>query len=184
MDHGESSYRRYLDGDAGAFDEIMRLHFDRVVFFIDRILHDTQLSEDVAIDVFACLAIKKGYDGRSSLRTYLLTLARSRALNRLKAQRAHPTISYEDLSEDESDRAQLEQTVLKSERDRALDRVIGTLPPEMQTVLRLVYFEELSYEQTAHVMKKSKKQIDNLLYRAKNALRPVLEKEGITNEEF
>ena len=42
----------------------------------------------------------------------------------------------------------------------------------------MIYFEELSYEETAKVMKKNKKQIDNLLYRSKEKLRTILGKEG------
>ena len=47
----------------------------------------------------------------------------------------------------------------------------------MQAAVHLVYFEELSYEDAAKVLGKSKKQIDNLLYRAKTALRNALGKE-------
>ena len=36
----------------------------------------------------------------------------------------------------------------------------------------------MTYEQTAKVMKKNRKQIDNLLYRAKKELRIILEKDG------
>jgi len=48
----------------------------------------------------------------------------------------------------------------------------------MREVIHLIYFENLSYEEAAKVMKKNKKQIDNLLYRAKSALRTILGKEG------
>ena len=47
----------------------------------------------------------------------------------------------------------------------------------MRLAVHLVYFEELSYEEAARVMKKNKKQIDNLLYRAKSLLRSELGKE-------
>ena len=36
MDNGASSYRRYLDGDEAAFDEILRLYRDNLTFFITR----------------------------------------------------------------------------------------------------------------------------------------------------
>lgn len=180
MENGDCSYRRFLDGDRSAFDEIMREHFDHVVLFIDRILHDTQLAEDTAIDVFAYLAFKKGYDGRSSMRTYLLTVARSRALNAIKKRNAHPTASYEDLSEDESDREEMTERLFADERRKIVGSAMAKLPEEMRTVLHLVYFEELSYAEAAKVMRKNAKQIDNLLCRAKNALRKELGEEGRT----
>ncbi len=59
-----------------------------------------------------------------------------------------------------------------------VNQALEQLPEEMRLVIHLVYFEELSYEETAKIMKKNKKQVDNLLYRAKQALRPILGREG------
>ena len=47
MDNGASSYRRFLEGDESAFDEIMKELFDGLVFFIDRYVHDIHAAEDI-----------------------------------------------------------------------------------------------------------------------------------------
>ena len=177
MENDERNWRRFLDGDKSAFDEIMREHFDHVVLFVNRILHDAFSSEDIAIDVFAYLAFKKGWDGRASLRTYLLTVARSRAYSYLRKKKAHPTAPLDETLEDDGIR-EVESRLFEDERKKAVGRALETLPEEMRTALYLVYFEELSYRETAKVMKKSEKQIDNLLYRARNALKRVLKEEG------
>lgn len=58
MDNGASSYRRFLEGDESAFDEIMKELFDGLVFFIDRYVHDIHAAEDIAIDAFiTCILI-------------------------------------------------------------------------------------------------------------------------------
>ena len=50
--------------------------------------------------------------------------------------------------------------------------------------LYLIYFEGFNNEETAHIMKKSKRQIENLLYRAKQALKNEFDKEvEAKNEE-
>jgi RNA polymerase sigma-70 factor (ECF subfamily) len=49
----------------------------------------------------------------------------------------------------------------------------------MREALWLVYFEDLSYAETAEVMNVSVKKIDNLLSRGKKRLREELEKEGV-----
>lgn len=59
MDNGASSYRRFLDGDESAFDEIMKELFDNLVFFIDRYVHDVHAAEDIAIDAFSDLVVNK-----------------------------------------------------------------------------------------------------------------------------
>jgi len=48
----------------------------------------------------------------------------------------------------------------------------------MRVAVHLIYFEEMTYEEAAQVMRKNRKQVDNLLYRAKKALRIILGEDG------
>ena len=72
----------------------------------------------------------------------------------------------------------LEETLLSDQRKQAVNNAIAKLPSDMQAVVHLIYFEELSYEDAAKVLKKNRKQVDNLLYRAKKELRIILGKDG------
>ena len=49
---------------------------------------------------------------------------------------------------------------------------------DMRAAVHLVFFEEMTYEEAAKVMKKNRKQIDNLLFRAKKELRAILGEDG------
>ncbi len=178
MDNGASSYRRFLDGDKEAFNEIITEYRDGLTFFIDRYVNDIWAAEDIVIDVFTELVVHKyRYNFKVKLKTYLYMMGRSRALDYLKHRKK---ITFTELSEGEevASRELLEDAMLADERKRILHQAMEQLPTEMQEVLHLIYFEELSYEETAKVMKKNKKQIDNLLYRSKNTLRTILGKEG------
>lgn len=178
MDNGAILYRRFLEGNESAFDEIMNLYFDNLIFFLDCIIHDIAQAEDISIDVFALLASKtSNYNFKVSLKTYIFMLGRSRALNYIKHnKKLHMTV-LEDLEQEISDRELLEETVIRDELKRTVNAAISTLPDDMREAVYLVYFEQLSYDETARIMKKNRKQIDNLLYRAKKMLRTVL-KEG------
>ena len=57
------------------------------------------------------------------------------------------------------------------------------MAPLRREVLYLTYFEGLSYAEAAEVMGKSVKQITNMVYRGKQSLRELLEKEGITRKQ-
>lgn len=48
----------------------------------------------------------------------------------------------------------------------------------MRVVIHLIYFEKMTYDEAAKVMKKNRKQVDNLLYRAKKELRIILGEDG------
>lgn len=179
MDNAACSYRRFLDGDEAAFDEIIHELFDHLVFFIDRYVRDTHAAEDIAIDVFSDLVIHRSrYNFRVTLKTYVFMLGRSRALNYIKHRNRFRTEPLTEAESAVSDRMLLEEQFLRGERNRLLNEALATLPEDMKAAIHLVYFEELSYEEAAAVMKKTKKQVDNLLYRAKNALRTTLGKEG------
>ena len=97
MDNGAGSYRRFLEGDESAFDDLMKELFRGLVFFIDRYVRDVHAAEDIAIDVFSDLVVHPHrYNFKVSLKTYLYMLGRSRALDYLKRRR-HITLT--ELSE-------------------------------------------------------------------------------------
>lgn len=179
MDNGAGSYRRFLEGDERAFDEILTQYFDGLTFFINRYLHDVHASEDVAIDVLLQLIVHPNrYDFKTPLKSYLYMMARSRALNELKRRRRHATVSLDEASTLADDERSLADAVIADERRRVLNAAMERLSEPFRSVLHLIYFENMSYDEAGRVMKKSRKQIDNLLYRAKAALRAELGKDG------
>lgn len=177
MESGESSYRRYLDGDQTAFDEIMRLYRNSLTFFINRFVHDPDAAEDLAIDTFMYLIVHRHrYNFKTSLKTYLFMIGRSRALDYIKHRKVANEVELTQAAREQG--PSLEEIILLDDRKQRLNRALLNLPGDMQMAVHLVYFEELSYEDAANVMKKNKKQIANLLYRAKVQLRSILGKDG------
>ena len=129
MDNGASSYRRYLDGDEAAFHEIVKEYFDKLVFFIDRYVHDYAAAEDLAIDAFTYLVVhKRRYNFQVSLKTYLFMIGRSRALDYIKHR---GKISMEPLSEASqlpAEEPPLDELLLADERKRAVSEGLSQLP--------------------------------------------------------
>lgn len=178
MDNGASSYRRFLDGDESAFNEIMEELFRSLVFFINGYVHDIHAAEDIAIDVFSDLVVHRHrYNFKVTLKTYVFMLGRSRALDYIKHRKV---LSFVELSEAEGveDEKTLEEIVLADKRKRTVHSAIAKLSEDMRVVIHLIYFEEMTYDEAAKVMKKNRKQVDNLLYRAKKELRIILGEDG------
>ena len=179
MDNGASSYRRYLDGDESAFREIVKDYFDCLLLFVNRYVHDLSTAEDIALDVFTQLVVhKRRYNFSTSFKTYLFTMGRSRALDYIRRRDKIKMVELSEAAQYLSEESVLEETVLADERKRWINRALDRLPDEMRLVLHLVYFEELSIDEAAKVLKKSKKQVYNLLYRGKTTLRTILGEEG------
>ena len=179
MKNGESSYRRYLDGDQTAFDEIMGLYRNSLTFFLNRMVHDLDAAEDLAIDTFMYLIVHRHrYNFKTSLKTYLFMIGRSRALDYLRRKGRFTMVELSEAERELPADPSVEELILLDERKQNLNIALSRLPQDMQTAIHLVYFEDLSYEDAAKVMRKNKKQIANLLYRAKGQLRSILGKDG------
>ena len=93
------------------------------------------------------------------------------------------TVDIDGLCELSDEYASFEREIEKDEQKAMVNKALSALKDDYKTALHLVYFEELSYADAAKVMKKSPKQIENILYRARQSLRSELEKEGFVYEE-
>ena len=135
-------------------------------------------------DVFFRLAVKKPrFKGRSSFKTWLYAIGRNAALDHMRRRSRFAEKPAEKYLSGVSSGEDPENAYIRAERDRALYEAIGRLTPDYRQALTLSYFEELDNAQIAAVMKKNNRQVENLLYRAKAALKKELEKEGITHED-
>lgn len=182
MDNGAGSYRRFLDGDDNGLVELIRDYKDGLLLYLNSFTHNLSLAEDCVQETFIKLAIKKPkFREQSAFKTWLYAIGRNITLDMLRKQRVH--LPLEELSA-LSDMHSLEQDYLKEEQKILLHRAIRKMKPDYQQVIYLSYFEDFSYDQIAKVMHKSRKQIENLLYNARKALRSELEKEGVSDENL
>ena len=184
MDNGASSYLRYLDGDDSGLAELIRDHKDGLILYINGITGDFCLAEELMEDTFFKLATKKPrFSGKSSFKTWLYSIARNAALDYLR-KRKHLSDTPPDKFYDLSDERDIEQDYLREEQKISLHRAMESLNSDYRQVIYLTFFEGMSNSEAADVMKKSNRQIENLLYRAKIALRSKLEKEGFEYERL
>ncbi len=183
MDNGASSYRRFLDGDESGFEEIIDAYQANLIFFINRYVHNLTVAEDLAADVFAMLIVHpKRYNFSVSLKTYLFMIGKSRAIDWLRRESKFAKVS-ESFMDEKKEYRSLEDMVIANEEKKKINAVMDTLKDEYKMVLHLIYFEQFSYIEAGKVMRKTKKQVENLIYRAKKALRSKLEMEELTREK-
>ena len=105
-------------------------------------------------------------------------LGRSRALDYIRHRNVIDFVELSEAQKLPDDEKTLEETVLADERKHAVNDAIAKLSEDMRVVIHLIYFENMTYEDAAKVMKKNRKQVDNLLYRAKKELRIILGEDG------
>ena len=72
-------------GSEPAFEALFRTEFRNVSFFVLRFVHDQEQAEDIAQESFMALwKNRESLDPGRSIRNYILTIARNRALNWLR----------------------------------------------------------------------------------------------------
>ena len=185
MDNGASSYRRFLDGDDGAIAEIVGEYKDGLILYIHGYVKNLFIAEELAEDTFFRLITKKPrFSEKSSFRSWLYAIGRNVAVDYLRHNSKLSATPLEDMENYLADEQSLEQAYITDENKIIIRKAISTLADEYATVLWLVYFEGFSNTEAAVAMKKSDRQIKNLLYRAKHSLKSKLEKEGFIYEEL
>ena len=185
MDNGASSYRRFLEGDDDGIVQIIKDHKDGLMLYLNSFLLNIHLAEDLTEDTFVKLIARRPrFSGKSTFKTWLYAIGRNVALDFLRKNAKLPTVSAEEAMTLIADEADVARQYLCSERKLQVHKALKQLNDEYRQVLVLVYFEDFQNEQVASIMGKSKKQIENLVYRAKLSMKSELEKEGFVYEDL
>ena len=153
--------RRMADGDEAALAVLYDGWAERVHTLAFWILKDADEAEDVVEETFwQAWRTASRYDGlRAAASTWIMMIARSRALDRLRARRRLEDWTTEPRTRGEllerSVPAPVEGADARSERTElqaALASALGTLPPEQQEVVELAFFGGLSHSEIADRM--------------------------------
>lgn len=206
QDRDIALYRRFLNGDERALEELIALYQRGLLRFINSYLHDEALAEDVMQEVFIALYFKRSFKERNdaSFKTYLYKIARNKSLNEIKKRMRKKEISLEFLEEKGSAPAlgieeqaaknesafaienlsenAIEELLEKKQTALLLQSAIEEIKEEYKEVLLLRYFEDLAPEEIANITQKKSKQVYNLLSRGKIALKETLIRRGYDYE--
>ena len=183
MDNGASSYRRFLDGDDEGLVEIIRDYKDGLTLYLNGYVNNIFAAEELMEDTFFKLATKKPrFTSKYSFKAWLYRIGRNAAIDYIRQNKkllAEPIDNLDGyLNEEES----VEDAYLREERKITVHRALRRLRTEYRQILYLIYFEGLNNSEAAAAMKKSKHQIENLVYRARLSLKSELDKEGFSYE--
>lgn len=182
MDKGNQSYMRFLAGDKQGLVEIIELYSDSLVAFVNGFVHDYAAAEDLMQDTFLELIIREcSFRGESQFKTWLFKIARNKAIDHIrKNRRVIPVDDSFVFAPDETKSA--EQAVIDGERSKAVRLAMAKINPLYAQVIYLSFFEDMNNDEIACVIRKNKRQVEMLLYRAKEAMKKTLEREGFEYE--
>ena len=72
-------YKNFLNGDSSSYDQLMIRYGDSLTFYINGYTHDIQDAEDLMIEAFARIMVKKPRIHEGAFKAYLYKTARNLA---------------------------------------------------------------------------------------------------------
>ncbi|HVT44435.1 MAG TPA: sigma-70 family RNA polymerase sigma factor [Thermoanaerobaculia bacterium] len=156
-DPGQGSYLPAVAmGDRDAFERLYDRYAPAIYAFLVRILGDTADAQEVLQETFVQIwGRAASYDSaRGSEIAWLVSISRSRAIDRLRSRRtreARENEAAKEISNRDSYVVRLnaaDAAVVSQERE-AVRQALGTIPENQRVALELSYFEGLSQSEIA-----------------------------------
>jgi len=153
-DDDSSLIRRIADGDEAALATLYDRWSQVVYSLVAHLLNDADGAEDVVEETFWQIWQRAAsYDAsRGTLRTWILTIGRSRALDRLRSRKRNREDGAVDLSLIRDPRSDPSQQVEGMERSNLVYAALGQLPEDQRVALELAYFRGLSQSEISTLM--------------------------------
>ena len=146
--------RRVAAADQGALGELYDATSPAVFGLVRRIVEDFSVAEEVTLDVYTQVwRLASAYsDEKGSPVTWLLMIARSRAIDHLRsrARRVREQECPIEVAFDHSDpNPDPETAAISGSRQQIVRDILADLEPEQVTMLQLAFFEGLSHGEIA-----------------------------------
>jgi RNA polymerase sigma-70 factor, ECF subfamily len=175
----EALIRQIAGGHKLAMRALFARHQVKVYRFALRIVRDAALAEDVVSETFIDAWQHAGrFEGRSSVSTWLLGIARHKALT---AAQRRPTESIDDqAAQNVVDTANDPEAEL-GDRDRGvvIRRCLKALSPEHAEIIDLVYYQEKSIKEIVEILGIPDNTVKTRMFYARKRLAALVAAEGI-----
>lgn len=169
--------RRIALGDMGALETLYGRFGLKVLNYLIGQLGDSALAEEVLQDVMmAAWKNAVGFRGESHVLTWLLAIARNRAINARDRQRFETAPLDENITmAHESSVSELLDAQIERE---TLREALHRLPNDQRETLELVFYHQLSGAEAAAVLGVAPGTVKSRMHRALMTLKTMLRKEA------
>jgi RNA polymerase sigma-70 factor (ECF subfamily) len=175
----ETLIARIARGDRLAMQVLFARHHVRIYRYVLRLFHDASTAEDVVGDVFLDVWRQASrFEGRSAVSTWLIAIARFKALSLLRKHRedALDEKTAETIEEPSDDP---EIAVEKRDKGEKLRKCLAGLSREHREIIDLVYYHEKSVEEVAAIVGIPENTVKTRMFYARKRLAELCRVAGI-----
>jgi RNA polymerase sigma-70 factor (ECF subfamily) len=168
---------------AGRDEPALRLLFGRyrvaVFRFLVRRVRIEAVAEELTNEVFVEVWRHAGnYEGRSSVTTWILSIARNRAASLLRKRRDE-ALDDEQAAAVPDDADDPEVTAQKGDKAAAIRRCMDRLSAEHREIVDLVYYHEMSVAEVAEIVRIPEATVKTRMFYARKKLSELLREAGV-----
>jgi RNA polymerase sigma-70 factor (ECF subfamily) len=170
---------RIASGDRLAMQVLFARHHVRVFRFVLRLVRDESRAEDLISEVFLDVWRQAGkFEGRSAVSTWLLAIARFKALSALR-RRTDAELDEETAEAIEDTSDDPEVALGKKDKSAVIRMCLVHLSAEHREIIDLVYYHEKSVEEVAAIVGIPENTVKTRMFYARKRLADLLKAAGI-----
>ena len=148
--------KQYINGDNKSFEILLNRHKNRVFAFIMSKIKNKDLSEDIFQDTYVKVvnSLQKGkYNEEGKFLPWVMRIAHNLVIDHFRRQkkmqmvRSNNDFDIFDVIKD--NKINVDERLIKDQIFNDLNSLIDRLPKDQKEVLKMRYFEELSFKKIA-----------------------------------
>jgi RNA polymerase sigma-70 factor (ECF subfamily) len=175
----EALVARVADSDQCAIALLLARHQQTVFRFVLRLVADRATAEDIVSEVFIELWRQASrFEGRARLSTWLLAIARNKALSVMR-QRVDQPLEDRVAEAIPDDAATAEEKLDAAKRGAILRDCLARLSPAHREIIDLVYYHEKSVEEAATIVGVPAATVKTRMFYARRRLAELVKAAGI-----
>ena len=167
-------------GERAAFEQLYRLYEKRVYQYVSTLVYDPTVAEDIVVETM--MAVWRGaasFARTSRVSTWIFGITRHKALDAIRRMGRHQRdVTLEEAVELPNPQESPQDSVNRKQVATLMQRALSKLSREHQEVLRLVFYEELPYDEIATLLSIPTNTVKTSVYYAKQQLKQHLETLG------
>jgi len=174
----EALVAKVAAGNRLAMQALFARHYIRVYRFVLRLIGNEAVAEDVTSEAFLCVWQQADrFEARSTFATWLLAIARNKAMTELRHRRDALSDEEEDEAADPADDP--EAAYAAHHRGAVLRACLARLSREHRAIIDLVYYHEKSVQEVAEIMDIPRNTVKTRMFYARRKLSQLLATRGV-----
>ena len=165
---------RAKKGDADAFSILVKRHQNLVFNLAYRFMRDSALAEDMAQEAFLkAYRLLNGFRGDCNFSTWMYRVTVSVCLTEINRRKKRQEVELQPID----GRREPQSRIESSDVFELIRGCVKLLPARYASIITLYYLKEIPYDEIAQVMQIPMGTLKTWMYRARNQLRSIVEKE-------